>query len=267
MFKKKKQAESIEPKEERIDTIEQSEESVSATDSQPDLSESGSIQPQNSNEPDPPRKEKKSAVWWKKYLVIIIVLVVALAAVAAVGIVHNQKGKTAKSTAGQKAAVSTTEMTTKPDVTTPGSPLTYSDFSFGGRTVKEYTNFIDLCEKEGGSHNYYFDSASEACKKANRGINVDDTIAYVDGADNYWSNGMDNNTIFDQYGETTELKRQYGSNDPSFLPPTSELDMASYCKYDYSFKKGKHTYHKTFYLVITDLAGAYILQGIEYTMD
>lgn len=43
MFKKKKQAESIEPKEKRIDTIEQSEESVSATDSQPDLSESGLI--------------------------------------------------------------------------------------------------------------------------------------------------------------------------------------------------------------------------------
>jgi len=43
MFKKKKQAESIEPKEERIDTIEQSEESVSTTDSQPDLSESGLI--------------------------------------------------------------------------------------------------------------------------------------------------------------------------------------------------------------------------------
>lgn len=212
-------------------------------------------------------KEKKSAFKRKWYWIVIIILVLVLIAVVAFGIVRMNGRKSSSKNSAGNAKTTTTVTTTHVDVTDPGSPLTYSDFSFGGRTVKGYKNFIDLCEKEGGSHNYYFDSASEACKKANRGINIDDTIAYVDGADNYWSNGMDNNTIFDQYGETTELKRQYGSNDPSFLPPTSELDMASYCKYDYSFKKGKHTYHKTFYLVITDHAGAYILQGIEYTMD
>ena len=152
-------------------------------------------------------------------------------------------------------------MPTKPDVTTPGSPLTYSDFSFSGRTVKGYTNFIDLCEKEGGSHNYYFNTESDECAKANRGINVNDGFAWE--GDVPANNG---NKIFEQFGETEEINCGY-YDVPQFVMDRNPPENLINYKYDYQFTKGNRTYHKTFYWIVTPQGGEYILNGIVYTVE
>lgn len=203
-------------------------------------------------------KEKKSNSKRKWYWIIIILLVIVLAAVVASGIVHSQK-KT--SSVSQKKAAASTTQTTKEDVTTPGSPLTYSDFSFGGRTVKGYTNFIDLCEKEGGSHNYYFDEDSEACRKANRGIAFDDFFAWEDPEENPYAEFSDNK-IFNQFGETESI--DCNNNLPAFL---SDYVTEYIYKYVYQYQRGKRTYTKTFYYGITPKGGADSLIGIEYTVS
>lgn len=214
-------------------------------------------------------KEKKSASKRKWYWIIIIILVLVLIAVVAFGIVRMNGRKSSSKNSAGNAKATTTVTTTHVDITDPGSPLTYSDFSFGGRTVKGYKNFIDLCEKEGGSHNYYFDSTSEACKKANRGINVDDLFAYMDDGFAAYENigeptppDAKRNKIFDQFGKTDE--KDWGCDYPPFERYPNENDPDNFKKYDYTFQKGKYTYHKIFYFVIGHHYGEYMLIGIEY---
>lgn len=209
-------------------------------------------------------KEKKSTSKRKWYWIVIIILVLVLIAVVAFGIVRMNGRKSSSKNSAGNAKTTTTVTTTHVDVTDPGSPLTYSDFSFGGRTVKGYKNFIDLCEKEGGSHNYYFDSPSEACKKANRGININDEFV---PAGNGYSDSLDgsSNAIFEQFGEVTRM--DWGSNYPPLDRYPDGNDPDFFQKYDYTFETGGRTYHKTFYFLIGHHYGEHTLLGIEYTVS
>lgn len=206
-------------------------------------------------------KEKKPASKRKWHWIVIIILVLVLIAVVAFGIVRMNGRKSSSKNSAGNAKATTTVTTTHVDITDPGSPLTYSDFSFGGRTVKGYKNFIDLCEKEGGSHNYYFNTVSDECAKANRGVNVNDGFAWA--GDVPANNG---NKIFEQFGETEEIDCGY-YDVPQFVKDRNPPESLINYKYDYQFTKGNRTYHKIFYWIVTPQGGEYILNGIVYTVE
>ena len=142
--------------------------------------------------------------------------------------------------------------------------LSKSDFGFGGRSVNGYTNFVDLCEKQGGKHEYYFDTPSSACRKANRGINVDQIFCYDEP--NYNPNAtFKNNKIFDEYGKMKKI--DCGKKAPSFVIKKNDGYNWINWKYDYEFKNGGRTFHKIFYFYTTAPAGEYIVSAIEYTVS
>lgn len=135
--------------------------------------------------------------------------------------------------------------------------LSKSDFTFGGRKVNGYTNFIDLCEKKGGKHEYYFDTPSSACKKANRGLNVDDMFCSTDP--------KMANKIFKKYGTTKEI--WCDDTAPAFVLKKNYGGVWANKKYVYKFKKGKRTFYKTFYFYMTSHTSDYFLLAVEYTVS
>ena len=193
--------------------------------------------------------EKKSASKRKWYWIVIILLVVILAAVVAFGIVHSQKNSN-KNHMNDRAQVTSTTApaTTELQMAEAGSgPLSKADFSFGGKTVKGYQNFIDLCEKEGGSHNYYFNEESDYCKNANRGVNIFSDVL------------VSHNSITDAFGEPDRI----GNMDT--MPEWNAEGCVMGVKYYYSFQYHGRTYYKIFYVgEAVQWAG---VQGIEYIVE
>jgi len=194
-------------------------------------------------------KEKKSASKRKWYWIIIIILVLVLIAVVAFGIVRMNGRKSSSKNSAGNAKTTTTVTTTHVDVTDPGSPLTYSDFSFGGRTVKGYKNFIDLCEKEGGSHSYYFSDAGTYCKNANRGVDIGDDVL------------DDHNSVKDAFGEP-DVESEI---EDEAMPDWSNDPQCRGFHYIYSFSYHGHTYKKIIFVVVgAAWAG---VSGIEYVVE
>ena len=194
-------------------------------------------------------KEKKSASKRKWYWIIIIILVLVLIAVVAFGIVRMNGRKSSSKNSAGNAKTTTTVTTTHVDVTDPGSPLTYSDFSFGGRTVKGYTNFIDLSEKEGGSHSYYFSDAGTYCKNANRGVDIGDDVL------------DDHNSVKDAFGEP-DVESEI---EDEAMPDWSNDPQCRGFHYIYSFSYHGHTYKKIIFVVVgAAWAG---VSGIEYVVE
>lgn len=194
-------------------------------------------------------KEKKSASKRKWYWIIIIILVLVLIAVVAFGIVRMNGRKSSSKNSAGNAKTTTTVTTTHVDVTDPGSPLTYSDFSFGGRTVKGYKNFIDLCEKEGGSHSYYFSDAGTYCKNANRGVDIGDDVL------------DDHNSVKDAFGEA-DVESEI---EDEAMPDWSNDPQCRGFHYIYSFSYHGHTYKKIIFVVVgAAWAG---VSGIEYVVE
>ena len=194
-------------------------------------------------------KEKKSASKRKWYWIIIIILVLVLIAVVAFGIVRMNGRKSSSKNSAGNAKTTTTVTTTHVDVTDPGSPLTYSDFSFGGRTVKGYKNFIDLCEKEGGSHSYYFSDAGTYCKNANRGVDIGDDVL------------DDHNSVKDAFGEP-DVESEI---EDEAMPDWTNDPQCRGFHYIYSFSYHGHTYKKIIFVVVgAAWAG---VSGIEYVVE
>ena len=194
-------------------------------------------------------KEKKSNSKRNWYWIIIILLVIVLATVVAFGIVHRQKNSNNNYMNDRAQGTSTTApVTTELQMAEAGSgPLSKADFSFGGKTVKGYQNFIDLCEKEGGSHNYYFNEESDYCKNANRGVNIFSDVL------------VSHNSITDAFGEPDRI----GNMDT--MPEWNAEGSVTGVKYYYSFQYHGRTYYKIFYVgEAIQWAG---VQGIEYIVE
>ena len=167
----------------------------------------------------------------------------------AFGIVRMNGRKSSSKNSAGNAKTTTTVTTTHVDVTDPGSPLTYSDFSFGGRTVKGYKNFIDLCEKEGGSHSYYFSDAGTYCKNANRGVDIGDDVL------------DDHNSVKDAFGEP-DVESEI---EDEAMPDWSNDPQCRGFHYIYSFSYHGHTYKKIIFVVVgAAWAG---VSGIEYVVE
>lgn len=157
-----------------------------------------------------------------KVTAIFLVLLVLLTAVL------SGCGKQAKpSSSGSpksSAAAQTTSSTTPKKRTSLA--LTKDDFSYGGKTVNGYTNYIDCIEKSGRENPYWFSEESAACAKANRGVNVHSPANSVQ------------NLVTEKFG-----KPQTISDDYTLEPVYPHLRATAYC---YSFHYNKTTYWKIF---------------------
>lgn len=153
-------------------------------------------------------------------------------------------GKKGDSSSKQSANSSST---TQAAETKPADPLalTKADFSYGGNTVKSYHNFIDLCEAQSGVHHYYFTVESDACQKANRGININDD------ANHYF------NKIKDKYGTPISIEEQCEA------PHVGSLGD----KYTYSFQYNGRRYSKIFYTQYQHGGGEDYVTEIVYKVD
>lgn len=102
----------------------------------------------------------------KKWLAVLMAVVVLLTALL------SGCGKKASSSSSTKSS-STTKITTTEE-TKPADPyaLTKDDFSYGGRKVNGYMNYIDCIEKSGRTRSYWFSEPSSYCRKANRGVDI-----------------------------------------------------------------------------------------------
>lgn len=103
----------------------------------------------------------------KKWLAVLMAVVVLLTALLA------SCGKKESSSSNSKSSSTTYKVTTT-EKTKPADPyaLTKDDFSYGGRKVNGYTNYIDCIEKSGRTRSYWFSESSSYCQKANRGVDI-----------------------------------------------------------------------------------------------
>lgn len=113
--------------------------------------------------------------------------------------------------------------------------LSKDDFSFGGKTVKGYTNFIDYCEATGNQNPYQFTNESKACQNANRGINIGDPA----------------NVIQDK------VQAKYGT-------PSKITEGAEGPDYVYQFSYHGKTYRKIFHTVVQHAEQENWVYAIEY---
>ena len=195
--------------------------------------------------------KKKTTSKRKWYWIVIVILVIILAAVIAFGIVDNQKSANENRSSNQVRTTSTTvPTTTEMQMAKAGSgALSKADFSFGGRTVNGYQNFIDLCEKEGGSHSYYFSDAGTYCKNANRGVDIGDDVL------------DDHNSVKDAFGEP-DVESEI---EDEAMPDWSNDPQCRGFHYIYSFSYHGHTYKKIIFVVVgAAWAG---VSGIEYVVE
>lgn len=197
----------------------------------------------------------------KKALAAVLVLVLVFACLFTA---CGNKNSTA-SNGSKQSATSTATGTTK-----PADPLalTKDDFSYGGRTVNGYTNYIDCIEKSGRTRPYWFSSSSSYCKKANRGLNIEDNLILQ--SDMYYDSESNMN-FFDTDKGPLEIFRKYGKTDqhecaqgePSFL----EEPMGIYWRVTYHYTQNNRTYYKNFYYWYSIKSGIPILYGVSYTLS
>lgn len=160
--------------------------------------------------------------------------------------------------------------TTQAAETKPADPLalTKADFSYGGRNVNGYTNYVDCIEKSGRTRPYWFSEPSEYCKKANRGLNIYDGLVKKSDMDYSSAEGQ---YYFDTNKGPVELFRKYGKADqhvcaegePNFLDPP----MGLYYRVTYTYKQNNRTYYKNFYYWYETKSGSPLLYGVSYTLS
>lgn len=197
----------------------------------------------------------------KKILALLICLVLGLTCLAGCG------KNTANDKTNSKDEASTTAQTT---TTKPADPLalTKEDFSYGGRNVNGYTNYVDCIEKSGRTRPYWFSEESSYCQKANRGLNIDDEL--IKESDMSYSS-ENNMYYFDTNKGPVELFRKYGKADehecahgePSFL----EEPMGVYYRVTYHYTQNNRTYYKNFYYMYGVQSGFPVLMGVSYTLS
>ena len=121
------------------------------------------------------------------------------------------------------------------------NPLSRSDFSYGGREVKNYKNFVPRV-LEGGDAFYFFVEPSDYCTKANRGINI----------------GSNYSKIGDAYGRAKVVKLSESS-----MPEYAKGDFTSHSRMRYTYKESGKTFYKTFYIGWSGAKGT--VTCVEYT--
>lgn len=183
-------------------------------------------------------------------------------------------GKKGDSSSKQPAISSST---TQAAETKPADPLalTKADFSYGGRNVNGYTNYVDCIEKSGRTRSYWFTDESSYCKKANRGLNIGDELSSWSkvGNDTFCEDDKPN-AIFKQYGKAeiqdTGENEFYQLFHPEIASPEDDdaglyqLDFQK--KLIYSFSYHGRTYYKTFYYYVDHHYGMPYLEGVVYSI-
>lgn len=106
------------------------------------------------------------------------------------------------------------------------SALGRSDFTYGGREIKGYKNFVPRVLEKGDGY-YYFVEQSDACKNANRGINI----------------GENASRIGDKYG-TAKVVRLSEKEVPQYALG----DFTKHSRMRYTYHEGGSTFYKTFYI-------------------
>lgn len=101
-----------------------------------------------------------------------------------------------------------------------------SDFTYGGREIKGYKNFVPRVLEKGDGY-YYFVEKTDACKNANRGINIGDNAS----------------RIGDKFG-TAKVVRLSEKDVPGYALG----DFTKHSRMRYSYKEGGSTFYKTFYI-------------------
>lgn len=166
---------------------------------------------------------------------------------------------------------------TNTEETAPADPLalTKKDFSYGGRTVNGYTNYIDCIEKSGRTRSYWFTDESSYCEKANRGLNIGDTLSSWEYEDGVKSCDDDRPVeIFNQYG--TADVQDTGENEyyQLFHPEigSAENDDANLFMTDlqkkvvYTLSYHGRTFYKTFYYYVDHHSSMPYLEGVTYSI-
>ncbi len=106
------------------------------------------------------------------------------------------------------------------------SALSRNDFTYGGREIKGYKNFVPRVLEKGDGY-YYFVETSDACKSANRGINIGDNAS----------------RIGDQYGTAKVVRLSESS-----VPQYALGNFTKHSRMRYTYREGGSTFYKTFYI-------------------
>lgn len=178
----------------------------------------------------------------KKWTAILLTVVLLMTLLAGCG---------KKTTSSTKENSSTTKVTTTQE-TKPADPyaLTKADFSYGGRTVNGYTNYIDCIEKSGRTRSYWFSTSSEYCRKANRGVDINASALTSDD----------------------KTKKAFGTpfqeRDNVTLPEwrnTDDIVLDQGFEYIYKMNYHGRTYYKIFYIAAAVQWACVV--GIEYSIS
>lgn len=118
--------------------------------------------------------------------------------------------------------------------------LSRNDFTYGGREIKGYKNFVPRVLEKGDGY-YYFVEKSDACKSANRGINIGDNAS----------------KIGDQFG-TAKVVRL----DEKDVPQYALGNYKKHSRMRYTYQESGTKFYKTFYIGWNGSKG--IITCIEY---
>lgn len=161
--------------------------------------------------------------------------------------------------------------------TTPADPLalTKKDFSYGGRNVNGYTNYIDCIEKSGRTRSYWFTDESSYCEKANRGLNIGDALSSSksEETDNQYYDDRPVE-IFNQYGNADVQDTDENEYYQLFHPEigSAENDDANLFALDlqkkvvYTLSYHGRTFYKTFYYYVDHHSLRPYLEGVTYSI-
>lgn len=166
---------------------------------------------------------------------------------------------------------------TNTEETAPANPLalTKKDFSYGGRTVNGYTNYIDCIEKSGRTRSYWFTDESSYCEKANRGLNIGDALSSSkseESENRYYDDQPVE--IFNQYGtadvQDTGENEYYQLFHPEIGSPENDdanlfmTDLQKKVVYTLSYHG--RTFYKTFYYYVDHHSLMPYLEGVTYSI-